>query len=124
MTLLECINAYRSFKELASLQLPLMSSFAIAQNISLLEPAVKAFEDTRAKYQLQVNQAAYKDESGNTVVDDEVGAQYNKDMQELLDSEQSIKLKKVTVVVKPDMEIEPQKLLGCVNYVTFKANAN
>lgn len=120
MTLIECIEAYKSFQKLSDLGLPISSSFMIAQNINKLESVVKAFEQTRQQYIQELQTKAVENEQGELELPDELAAAFKKDIESLLQEKQSIRLKKVKIVDTGQLSIEPRALAGCIDYLILE----
>ena len=124
MNLKQCIEAFRSFQVLSQQKLPFGASFVIAQNIQKLKDVVVPFEEHRDEYIKKIKESAYENEQGELLLPDEVADQFKNDMETLLSEEQGVKLKKVELSGLDELNIEPQSLVGCIEFLTLKNDAN
>ncbi len=124
MLLKECLEVYTAFQKLSSTDLPLKSSWMIAQNISKLKPIVQTFETERDKYIHVLQSKAEVDEAGNPVVTDELSAEFAKQIDELMNEDQKVRLKKVTLIDDGQLSIEPKILLAALDYIILKDDGN
>tara|TARA_R110002074_G_scaffold1263_1_gene7589 strand:+ start:25529 stop:25912 length:384 start_codon:yes stop_codon:yes gene_type:complete len=120
MLLNDCINIYQAFQKLSTTSLPLKSSWLIAQNINKLQPLVETFEESRKTYIKTLQDKAVLDEEGNPTVSDELAAEFKVQVEELLNEEQKVRLKKVTLVDDGNLSIEPNILLVAMDYLILK----
>lgn len=120
MLLKECLEVYTAFQKLSSTDLPLKSSWMIAQNISKLKPIVQTFETERDKYIHVLQSKAEVDDAGNPVVTDELSAEFAKQIDELMNEDQKVRLKKVTLIDDGQLSIEPKILLAALDYIILK----
>jgi hypothetical protein len=124
MTLKQCIEALRSFQALSQQKLPFAASFVIAQNMQKLKDVVAPFEEHRDQYVKDIRSQAYENEQGELVLADEVAEQFKTDIEILLNEDQNVKLKKVELHGLDGLDIEPQALIGCIEFLTLKTDAN
>jgi hypothetical protein len=124
MLLKECLEVYTAFQKLSSTDLPLKSSWMIAQNISKLKPIVQTFETERDKYIHVLQSKAEVDDAGNPVVTDELSAEFAKQIDELMNEDQKVRLKKVTLIDDGQLSIEPKILLAALDYIILKDDGN
>jgi len=124
MLLKECLEVYTAFQKLSSTDLPLKSSWMIAQNISKLKPIVQTFETERDKYIHVLQSKAEVDDAGNPVVTDELSAEFAKQKDELMNEDQKVRLKKVTLIDDGQLSIEPKILLAALDYIILKDDGN
>lgn len=96
----------------------------IAQNISKLKPIVQTFETERDKYIHVLQSKAEVDEAGNPVVTDELSAEFAKQIDELMNEDQKVRLKKVTLIDDGQLSIEPKILLAALDYIILKDDGN
>jgi len=120
MLLNDCINVYQAFQKLSAINLPLKSSWVVAQNINKLQPLVETFEESRQNYIKTLQAKAVLDEEGNPTVSDELAAEFRVQVEELLNEEQKVRLKKVTLIDDGNLSIEPSTLLAAMDYLIFK----
>ena len=95
MLLKECINVYKAFQQISQNTLPLKTSWGLAQNLSKLQPIVELFEEQRKAYVEQLREKATLDANGEPEVSDEAAAEFQAQVEELLEENQKIRLKKV-----------------------------
>ena len=124
MLLKNVIGVYSAFQHLSSLNLPLKSSWMIAQNMSKLQPLVDTFEETRQKYIAALQEKATLDAEGNPEVTDELAAEFRDNVESLLNEKQSVRLRKVTLIDDGTLSIEPQVLMSAMDYLIIKDNGN
>ena len=98
MLLKDCIGVYSAFQKLSNENLPLKSSWMIAQNINKLQPLVDTFESTRQKYIDTLREKATPDANGNPEVSDELANEFRDSVESLLNEDQKVRLKKVTLI--------------------------
>ena len=120
MLLKECIGVYQAFQKLSELNLPLKSSWMIAQNLSKLTPVVETFEGSRKKYIESLQAKASLDLEGNPEVSDDLANEFRQNVEALLNEEQKIRLKKVTLIDDGELSIEPNVLLAAMDYLILK----
>jgi len=78
----------------------------------LLQPLVETFEESRQNYIKTLQAKAVLDEEGNPTVSDELAAEFRVQVEELLNEEQKVRLKKVTLIDDGNLSIEPSTLLA------------
>ena len=124
MLLKDCISTYQAFNHLSSVNLPLKSSWMVAQNLAKLKPIVETFEEARAKYVEALKEKATPDAEGNPQVTDELANEFRSQVEGLLNEDQRVRLKKVTLVDTGDLSIEPNVLLAAMDYLILKDDGN
>lgn len=124
MKLKDCINVYAAFNRISKNTLPLKSSWMLAQNISKLKPLVELFEEQRAGYIEVLRKEADLDENNQPIVSDEAAAEFTKQVEGLLEEDQKIRLKKVTLYDDGSLSIEPEVLLAAMDYLIVKDNGD
>jgi len=124
MLLKDCIGVYQAFQKLSAMNLPLKSSWMIAQNISKLQPVVETFEESRQKYITSLQEKAARDKEGNPEVSDELADEFRTDVEALLNEDQKVRLKKVTLFDDGKLSIEPNVLLAAMDYLILKEDGN
>lgn len=124
MTLKECLEVYQAFQKLSAMNLPLKSSWMIAQNISKLEPVVDLFQKSRTKFIETLREKATLDEEGKPIVSDELSAEFTAEIETLLNEDQKVRLKKVTLIDDGQLSIEPGILLAAMDYLIVKDNGD
>ena len=124
MLLKDCIGAYSAFQKLSGMNLPLKSSWMIAQNMNKLQPLVDTFEETRQKYIDALREKATLDANGQPEVSDELAAEFRESVESLLGEDQKVRLKKVTLIDDGNLSIEPSVLLAAMDYLILKEDGN
>lgn len=120
MLLKDCIGVYQAFQKLSAMNLPLKSSWMIAQNLSKLQPLVETFEESRQKYIASLREKATYDANGNPEVSDELADKFRAQVEGLLNEDQKVRLKKVTLIDDGHLSIEPNVLLAAMDYLILK----
>jgi len=124
MLLKNCIGVYQAFQNLSNQNLPLKSSWMIAQNINKLQPIVETFETTRQQYVDKLREQATLDAEGNPEVSDELAAEFRENVETLLNEDQKVRLKKVTLIDDGNLSIQPQVLMSAMDYLIVKEDGN
>ena len=124
MLLKDCINVYQAFQQLSSNTLPLKSSWMLAQNINKLQPIVETFDETRQKYIDALRDKATLDANGQPEVSDELATEFRDSVESLLNEDQKVRLKKVTLIDNGNLSIEPSVLLAAMDYLILKEDGN
>jgi len=124
MLLKNCIGVYQAFQNLSNQNLPLKSSWMIAQNINKLQPIVETFETTRQQYVEKLREQATLDADGNPEVSDELAAEFRENVESLLNEDQKVRLKKVTLIDDGNLSIQPQALMSAMDYLIVKEDGN
>ena len=124
MLLKECIEAYGAFQKLSALNLPLKSSWMVAQNINKLQPLVDTFEEARQKYIEALRLKATPGADGNPEVSDELAEEFRNNVEGLLNEDQKVRLKKVTLIDDGKLSIEPQVLIAAMDYLIIEEDGN
>jgi hypothetical protein len=124
MLLKNCIGVYQAFQNLSNQNLPLKSSWMIAQNINKLQPIVETFETTRQQYVEKLREQATLDADGNPEVSDELAAEFRENVESLLNEDQKVRLKKVTLIDDGNLSIQPQVLMSAMDYLIVKEDGN
>lgn len=124
MLLRDCIGVYSAFQKLSGYNLPLKSSWMIAQNINKLQPLVDTFEETRQKYVEGLRAKATLDADGQPEVSDDLANEFRDNVEALLDEDQKVRLKKVTLIDDGELSIEPNVLLAAMDYLILKEDGN
>ena len=124
MLLKDCIGAYQAFQQLSAHNLPLKSSWMIAQNINKLQPLVDTFEETRQKYISSLREKATLDADGQPEVSDDLANEFRESVETLLNEDQKVRLKKVTLIDNGELSIEPSVLLAAMDYLILKEDGN
>ena len=124
MLLKDCIGAYQAFQKLSAMNLPLKSSWMIAQNLSKLQPLVETFEESRQKYIASLREKATYDADGNAEVSDELADKFRAQVEGLLNDDQKVRLKKVTLIDDGHLSIEPNVLLAAMDYLILKEDGD
>lgn len=96
----------------------------IAQNISKLEPVVDLFQKSRTKFIETLREKATLDEEGKPIVSDELSAEFTAEIETLLNEDQKVRLKKVTLIDDGQLSIEPGILLAAMDYLIVKDNGD
>jgi trehalose/maltose hydrolase-like predicted phosphorylase len=124
MLLKDCIGVYSAFQKLSDINLPLKSSWMIAQNINKLQPLVDTFEETRQKYISNLREKATLDADGQPEVSDDLANEFRESVETLLNEDQKVRLKKVTLIDTGELSIEPSVLLAAMDYLILKEDGN
>jgi len=96
----------------------------IAQNINKLQPIVETFETTRQQYVEKLREQATLDADGNPEVSDELAAEFRENVESLLNEDQKVRLKKVTLIDDGNLSIQPQVLMSAMDYLIVKEDGN
>ena len=124
MILKECINVYKAFQTISESQLPLVTGWAIAQNMSKLQPLVESFEEHRQTYIEQLRTKATVDSNGDPEIADEDAADFKKQVEALLNEDEKVRLKKVELIDDGTLSIAPTVLMAAMDFLTLKTNAD
>ena len=124
MLLKDCINVYQAFQKLSANTLPLKTSWMLAQNINKLQPLVESFEDSRQKYVASLREKATTDADGQPEVSDDLANEFRENVEALLNEDQKVRLKKVTLIDDGELSIEPNVLLAAMDYLILKEDGN
>lgn len=124
MLLKECINVYKAFQTISELQLPLVTGWTIAQNMSKLQPLVESFEEHRQTYIEQLRTKATVDSNGDPEIADEDAADFKKQVEALLNEDEKVRLKKVELIDDGTLSIAPTVLMAAMDFLTLKTNAD
>lgn len=106
------------------MNLPLKSSWMVAQNMNKLQPLVDTFEEARQKYIEALREKATPDAAGNPEVSDELAAEFRENVESLLNEKQKVRLKKVTLIDDGKLSIEPQVLIAAMDYLIIEEDGN
>lgn len=120
LTMLKCIEVLNGFSKLSKCELPFKQGYIIAQNIKSLEAVVSPFEEKRNEYIKDLQSKSYDDEEGNKVVPDEAADTFRNDVQELLNEEVDVQVKKVNMHGVEAEGVKPLELKGCVDFIEMK----
>lgn len=96
----------------------------LAQNMNKLQPIVETFDETRQKYIDALREKATVGANGQPEVSDELAAEFRDSVESLLDEDQKVRLKKVTLIDNGDLSIEPSVLLAAMDYLILKEDGN
>jgi hypothetical protein len=124
MLLKECINVYKAFQTISESQLPLVTGWTIAQNMSKLQPLVESFEEHRQTYIEQLRTKATVDSNGDPEIADEDAADFKKQVEALLNEDEKVRLKKVELIDDGTLSIAPTVLMAAMDFLTLKTNAD
>ena len=124
MLLKECINVYKAFQHISTNTLPLKTSWMLAQNISKLKPIVELFEEQREAYISVLRTKAVPNEEGQPEISDEDAAAFRDQVEDLLNEDQKVRLKKVTLIDDGTLTIEPNILLAAMDHLIVKDHAD
>lgn len=89
-----------------------------------LQPIVETFDETRQKYIDALREKATMGANGQPEVSDELAAEFRNSVESLLDEDQKVRLKKVTLIDNGDLSIEPSVLLAAMDYLILKEDGN
>lgn len=124
MLLRDCINVYQAFQQLSANTLPLKTSWMLAQNINKLQPLVETFDTARQRYIDDLRDKATLDADGQPEVSDELAEEFRTNVEALLDEDQKVRLKKVTLIDDGQLNIAPSVLLAAMDYLILKEDGN
>ena len=124
MLLKECINVYKAFQTISESQLPLVTGWTIAQNMSKLQPLVESFEEHRQTYIEQLRKKATVDSNGEPKIADKDAADFKKQVEALLNEDEKVRLKKVELIDDGTLSIAPTVLMAAMDFLTLKTNAD
>ena len=124
MLLKECINVYKAFQQISQNTLPLKTSWVLAQNMSKLRPIVESFEEHRQQYIDQLKTKATLGDDGEPEVSDELAAEFQQQVEDLLADDQKVRLKKVELIDDGTLSIAPNILMAAMDYITLKSDGN
>jgi len=124
MLLKECINVYKAFQVISESQLPLKTSWVIAQNMSKLQPIVESFEKHRQAYIDTLREKATIDSDGEPQIAEEDAADFKQQVEALLNEDEKVRLKKVELIDDGTLSIAPNILMAAMDFLTLKTNAN
>lgn len=124
MLLKECIGVYKAFQHISNNTLPLKTSWMLAQNISKLKPIVELFEEQREAYISVLRTKATHNAEGQPEISDEDAAAFRDQVEDLLNEDQKVRLKKVTLIDDGSLTIEPNVLLAAMDYLIVKDDGN
>jgi len=96
----------------------------IAQNISKLQPLVETFQQSREKYIETLRSKTTFDENDQPIVSDELAEEFRVQVDSLLNEDQKVRLKKVTLIDDGHLSIEPNVLLAAMDYLILKDDGN
>jgi len=124
MLLKECIGVFKAFQHISTNTLPLKTSWMLAQNISKLRPIVELFEEQREAYISVLRTKATPNEEGQPEISEEDAAAFRDQVEDLLNEDQKVRLKKVTLIDDGSLTIEPNVLLAAMDYLIVKDDGN
>jgi len=124
MLLKECINVYKAFQVISESQLPLVTGWTIAQNMSKLQPLVESFEEHRQTYIDQLRTKATVDSDGEPKIADDDAADFKKQIEVLLNEDEKVRLKKVELIDDGTLSIAPNVLMAAMDFLTLKPHAD
>ena len=124
MLLKECINVYKAFQVISESQLPLVTGWTIAQNMSKLQPLVESFEEHRQTYIDQLRTKATVDADGEPKIADDDAADFKKQIEALLNEDEKVRLKKVELIDDGTLSIAPSVLMAAMDFLTLKPHAD
>lgn len=115
---------YKAFQTISESQLPLVTGWTIAQNMSKLQPVVESFEEHRQTYIEQLRTKATVDSNGDPEIADEDAADFKKQVEALLNEDEKVRLKKVELIDDGTLSIAPTVLMAAMDFLTLKTNAD
>lgn len=107
------VENMQNLKAISQRQLPVKASYAIAKNIAHLESELKIYDKERLKI---INKYAKKDEKGKTIADKNGQVQFenadgwNRDINELLNIENDIEIRKFKLSELSGLNMSPAEL--------------
>lgn len=119
LTMLKCIEALNSFNKVSQCDIPFKQSYIVAQNISALESIVTPFESKRNEFIETLKTSAYENEDGKTMVPDEAAESFRKDVEELLEEEHEVTVKKINLY-GVDFNVKASDIKGCIQFIDMK----
>lgn len=115
MKVLNCLQAHKSLSSLSKTKMPLSVSFQVARNVSQLSPIVDDFYKEREKKVTELNNLADKESEEAK----EMALNFQKDLDKILDTEVEISLHVIDLSECKSIEIAPEDLVGCSDYITI-----
>ena len=109
MKLLNCLQAHKSLSSLSKHKLPLSVSFNVAKNVSSLSTVVDSFYKERDKRIKELNALEDKESAEAK----SMAESFQKELDELLDSEVEMDLKVINLSSCKDISVAPEVLVGC-----------
>ena len=120
LTMLKCIEILNGFSKLSKCELRFERGYIIAQNIKSLDAVVSPCDDKRTEYINDPTTTSCDGEQGNKVVPDEAADTFRNDVQELLNEEVDVQVKKVNMYGVEAEGVKPLELKGCVDFIEMK----
>ena len=115
MKILNCLQAHKSLSSLSKNKMPLAVSFHVARNVSELSPVVDDFHKERDKKIAELNSIEDKESKEAK----EMAKSFQKDLDDLLDTEVEMNLHVVDLSECKDLFIAPEDLVGCSDFITI-----
>lgn len=117
VTLNEVLNSIGAFRSLSEQKIPAKAAFQIARLIRELDKENKTFDESRVK---TLQECGERDEAGEIKITDEGNAilqpnkieEYNKKIQELLDTKIQINAEKINLSLLDNLELSPIEILN------------
>lgn len=116
MKLLNCLQAHKSLSSLSKNKLPLPVSFNVAKNVSSLSTVVDSFYKERDKRIKELNALEDKESAEAK----SMAESFQKELDELLDSEVEMDLKVINLSSCKDISVAPEDLVGCSEFLTLE----
>lgn len=116
MKLLNCLQAHKSLSSLSKNKLPLAVSFNVAKNVSDLSTVVDSFYKERDKKIKELNALTDKESEEAKAM----AESFQKELDELLDSEVEMDLKVINLSSCKDISVAPEDLIGCSDFLTIE----
>ncbi len=116
MKLLNCLQAHKSLSSLSKNKLPLSVSFNVAKNVSSLSTVVDSFYKERDKRIKELNALEDKESAEAK----SMAESFQKELDELLDSEVEMDLKVINLSSCKDISVAPEDLVGCSEFLTLE----
>lgn len=116
MKILNCLQAHKSLTSLSKNKMPLSVSFKVAKNMSDLSGVVDSFYQERDKRIQELN--AIEDKESDQAK--ELAKGFQKELDELLDSEVELDLTVIDLSSCKDLSVAPEDLVGCSDFITIE----
>lgn len=124
ITLEQLVNSTEGLRELSQKTLKARPAYAVAKILKAAEAEMTGFNDTRMnlikKYgEKKEDGELNTDENGNVHITPESLADFNKELQELLDTQVEINANKIRIEDIGDVEFTPAEMAQLDNFIEF-----
>lgn len=118
----EVLNSIDAFRALSEQKLPAKAAFQIARLIRELDKENKTFDEARIKAlkeycELDDNGEIKTNENGNVTIAPDKIEEYNKRIQELLNTKVQINAEKIALNLLEELELKPVEMLNLEPFI-------